>query len=255
MAGLLYKDFVSVKGKKFCLGYLIYLFVISVLRIVFAGYREIDEFIVTTESGQTVSILDAFFLYASAILLIMGACYINLFVKKIVEDDQKNKVMNYMKSMPFEKTTYVASKYVFILICAYVSFTMYTICSIICKAFSRIGVMQDFQDAINTMALPLIMLALFSAAVELPLFLRLGYEKAILVKTALWLVLALVAIGYMMFGNLTIFDKLNLQVISDFIKTHKDTVIIVQVVVSVLPLALYYLSYRISCHIMAKEVE
>ena len=170
MAGLLYKDFVSVKGKKLCLGYLIYLFVISVLRIVFAGYHEVDEFIVTTERGQTVNLLDAFFLCASAILLIMGACYINLFVQKIVEDDQKNKVMNYMKSMPFEKTTYVASKYVFILICAYVSFTMYTICSIICKAFAKAGVMQDFQDAINTMVLPLIMLALFSAAVELPLF-------------------------------------------------------------------------------------
>ena len=225
MAGLLYKDFVSVKGKKLCLGYLIYLFVISVLRIVFAGYHEVDEFIVTTERGQTVNLLDAFFLCASAILLIMGACYINLFVQKIVEDDQKNKVMNYMKSM------------------------------IICKAFAKAGVMQDFQDAINTMVLPLIMLALFSAAVELPLFLRLGYEKAMLVKIALWLVLALVAIGYMMFGNLTIFDRIDLQVIADFIKAHKDAVIIVQVVASVLPLALYYLSYRISCYIMAKEVD
>jgi len=249
MAGLLYKDFVSVKGKKFCLGYLIYLFVFSVLRIVFAGYRDIDEFIVTTESGQTINILDSFFLYASAILLIMGACYINLFVQKI----EKNKVMNYIKSMPFEKTTYVASKYVFILICAYVSYTMYIICSVICKAFAKAGVMQDSQDVINMMALPLIMLALFSAAVELPLFLRLGYEKAMLVKIALGLVLALVAIGYIMFGDLTIFDRIDLQVIVDFIKAHKDAVIIVQAVASVLPLALYYLSYRISCYIMAKE--
>ena len=202
-----------------------------------------------------MNVLDTFFLYASAILLIMGTCYINLFVQKIVEDDQKNKVMNYIKSMPFEKTTYVASKYVFILICAYVSYTMYTICSVICKAFAKAGVMQDFQDASNAMAMPLIMLALFSAAVELPLFLRLGYEKAMLVKIALGLVLALGAIGYIMFGNLTIFDKLNLQVIADFIKAHKDAVIIVQAVASVLPLALYYLSYRISCHIMAKEVD
>lgn len=255
MAGLLYKDFVSVKGKKICLGCLTYLFLFTVLRIVFAGTREIDEFILTTKNGQTVNILDTFFQYALGVFLIMCVCYINLFVQRIVEDDQKNKVMNYMKSMPFEKNTYVASKYVFILICAYVSFAMYAFCGTICTAFMREGVMQDYQSVYDMIALPLIMLALFSAAVELPLFLRLGYEKAMLVKIAVWLVLALMAIGYMMFGDITIFDRIDPQVILEFMKAHQDAFMILQVVADVLPLALYYVSYCISSRMMAKEVE
>lgn len=254
MVGLLYKDFVSMKGKKLCCSLFAFLVILTALRVAFPGYRELSDFMLTNEHGEAVNLIDAFFCMVPMFYLIMVLGFINSMVSKIVEDDQKNKIMNYVGSMPFGKHTYIAAKYVFIVILAYVAFSFYSIISIICKAFCGAGPFQDLVEASDLFALLFVMLVIFSASIELPLFLCLGYGKAMIIKVFFWLLLGFLVIGYLFFGNLSVITDFDYSVVLDFVREHTEILMIGQVLSVVVVAVIYYLSYRITCFFKAKEV-
>lgn len=254
MAGLLYKDFVSVKGKKLCLLIFLFTVIYMALRMAFPGSALTGGFMIYTAQGEEVHLMDAFFIFVPPLFLCFACFMINSFVAGIVEDDQKNKIMNYLNSMPVHKNTYVASKYIFPVIAAYVFYSVYTILSITCKAFCMEGPFFDFINAFDMISIIWIMIALLTAAIEFPLFICLGKEKALMIKVALILVIAMGIIGYLMFGDLQVIRNFNYEVFIRFIEKHQDEMMISQAVSPVVIGILYYISYRITCHFAKKGV-
>ncbi len=255
MGGLLYKDLVSVSGKKL-MGIITFLtLAYSAFRIAFPGYVPNEFFMATNELGQEVNILDTFFIIGQGLLVVGMIGLMNGWVSKIVGSDQKNKIKNYVYAMPVEKNAYIASKYVFIGISAYIFFSVAMIWNIICNAFCGEGYLLDVSTLFGAFLVPLIGLVLLSAAIELPMFILMGRDKAMLVKIAIVMMIAFIVIGFLFFGDLKWFgEKFNIGVFVQWCDTHAFAISIMQVVSPVVILALYYMSYRITCHFGKKEV-
>ncbi len=253
MAGLLYKDFVSIKGKKICIGMLIFLVLFTILRILFPGTKQIDDLMIRDAEGQLVNSLDILFTEVLGFLMISAGTFLNQYIVKLAENDQKNTSMNYIKSLPLKKNTYVASRYIFLLIMEYVILSYYLIISIICRAFTLPGKCMDSIDLFDMIALPAIMFMLFVAAIYLPMYLCLGYGKSNLIIRAVLILLGMGVIGFLYFGDLTILLKIDFEVIVEFMKKHRDGIAIFSIISDFFVLAMYYLSYRIACHYLAKS--
>lgn len=255
MGGLLYKDFVSVRGRKLIGIIALLTLVYSAFRIAFPGYVPNEFFMVTNEPGQEVNLLDTFFITGQGLFVVGMIGLMNGWVSKIVGSDQKNKIKNYVYSMPVEKNTYIASKYVFIGISAYIFFSVAAIWNIIGNAFCKEGYLLDVSTLFGAFLVPVISLVLLSAAIELPMFILMGRDKAMLVKIAIVMTIALIVIGFLFFGDLKWFgEKFNIGVLVQWCNTHTFAISIIQAVSPVVILALYYMSYRITCHFDRKEV-
>lgn len=255
MGGLLYKDFVSVNriGKvKVTWLYTILTLVFIVLRIAFPGTSNDVDFLVTNEAGdQTINIMDSFFLMVYGVMLISSLSFVG--VSKIMGNDEKNKIKGYLATMPLGKNSYVASKYIFIGVSAYVALSLDYIWGISYAAFCREGWFQDIAGMVNSFITSLICLAILLAAIEFPLYFSVGKEKAMRVMVVFWTAIALVIIGFLLFGDLTIVENLDIAVLMDFMKKHQTGFILFQAMEPAIILALYYLSYRLSCYLYHKK--
>lgn len=256
MGGLLYKDFVSVNRiGKFKMTWIIAIYTILfiVLRIIFSGTQDSPDFIVLNENGENVNILDVFFLMFYFCVIIVSMSMIS--VSKIMQYDEKNKIRGYINTLPVGKNTYVASKYIFIGISAYVMMSLDYICGISCAAFCMEGRIQDIADIFTSLICPIMCTVIFLASITFPLYISKGKEIAMRVMVVFWTIIALVVIGYLMFGDLSIVEKLDINIFVDFINNHMSGFIIFQSMVPVIVLILYYLSYRLSCYLYSKNRE
>lgn len=255
MGGLLYKDFVSVKGKKLVWTMLILTVLYSGLRFAFPGTVDNAYFMVKNESNQTINILDTFFVMGLGIFLIAVLGLMNGWTAKLVEGERKNRIKGYLCSLPIEKNTYIASKYIFIAIAAYILMSLAFIWDVVGNAFCAEGPCSDMLALINSFIPTVIALALFSAAIELPMFLLMGKGKAMLVKTTIIMVIAFVCIGFLLFGNLNwLNENLNIAVFMEWCEAHTLLVSLIQTVAPVAILIFYYLSYRLTCRFENKGV-
>ena len=255
MAGLLYKDFVSVSGKKIVtiLTCLTILFI--ALRMAFPGTADHAIFLVENEEGEIVNILDTFFVVGFGFLLIAICSILNGWVGKIVEGDDRNKIRGYLRSLPLEKNAYIASKYIFIGIGAYVFLSIAFSWNVAANAFCREGILSEVLSMLNALIPSVLYVVLLSAAIELPLFLTVGKGRAMLIKTAIWLVIAFLAIGFLFFGDLVWIEQhLNISVFLKWYQNHLFAVSLLNILFPVITLLLYYLSYRISCHFADREL-
>lgn len=255
MGGLLYKDFISVSGKKLLVilsaGTVLYI----VLRMLFPGTVVNPAFMVENEAGESINLLDSFFVMAFGILVVGLIGLLNGWVAKIVEGDTKNKIKGYLCAMPLGKNAYIASKYLFIGIAAYVFMSLMFIWEIACNAFC--GTMfQEIITAIGPFIPSLICLALLSASIELPMFIVMGKQNAMLVKTAVILLIAFICIGFLMFGDLNWFyEHFNIVLFVQWVQTHTVAVAVIQVLSPVMTMLIYVLSYRITCCLKNKEAD
>ena len=191
----------------------------------------------------------AHFFYVFFIIFTMSF----LVVSKIMNNDEKKKIKNYFDSMPIGKNTYVASKYIFIGISAYVSMAVDYIIGVTCAAFSREGFIQDLTATINSFLLNYIFIMLLLAAIELPLYIAVGKEITMRVMVVFWTVIAVIVIAFLMFGDLTIVSNWNIKSFLDFIDNHKSGVLIFQAFQPIIILGMYFLSYLISCHLYHRK--
>ena len=255
MGGLLYKDFVSVNriGKiKVTWFFTILTLVFIVLRIAFPGTSNDVDFLVTNEAGdQTINIMDSFFLMVYGVMLISSLSFVG--VSKIMGNDEKNKIKGYLATMPLGKNSYVASKYIFIGLSAYIAMSLDFVWGISYAAFCREGWFQDIAGMVNSFITPLICLAILLAAIEFPLYFSVGKEKAMRVMVVFWTAIALVIIGFLLFGDLTIVENLDIAVLMDFMEKHQTGFILFQAMEPAIVLALYALSYRLSCYLYHKK--
>ncbi len=255
MGGLLYKDFLSISGKKLMVIITLLTLIYSMLRIAFPGYIPNEPFMAVDGQGQEVNIIDMFFITGQGLFVVAMIGLMNGWVSKIVESDRKNKIKNYVYAMPLEKNTYIASKYVFIGVSAYIFFSVAMVWNIICNAFCKEGSLLAVSTLLNIFLAPCICLILLSAAIELPMFILMGRDKAMLVKIAILMMIAFVVIGFLFFGDLKRIEEiLNINTFVAWCSTHTFEVRFIQVAVPVVILALYYMSYCITCHFDRKEM-
>ncbi len=256
MGGLLYKDFISVKGKKLVWTMLSLTLIYSGLRFAFPGTVENTFFMAVNESGQMINMADSFFVIGLWIFLIAVLGLMNGWTAKIVEGERKNKIKGYLCSLPIEKNTYIASKYIFIAVAAYLFMSLAFVWDIVGNAFCAEGPFSDMLSMISSFIPTVTALALFSAALELPMFLLMGKEKAMLIKTAIILAIAFVCIGFLFFGDLNwLNENFNPAVFMEWCEAHVLLVLLIQITTPVVILILYYLSYRLTCRLETKAAD
>lgn len=257
MGGLLYKDFVSVNRiNKVKLTWILAALTILYigLRIAFPGTADMEMFLAETEEGEIVNIIDTFFFIALGLFIVGTLGLMNGWVAKLVETDDKNKIKGYISALPLEKNAYIASKYIFIAVSTYVFMSIYYIWSISCLAFCREGIMADNVQLLGGLVPEFAGLTLIIAAIELPLFILFGKEKAMFIKVAFIMLIAFAFIGFMLFGDLVWFEEhIDIIALAKWYKTHMVEMAIVVSLSPAFVLAIYYGSYRITCHFANKE--
>lgn len=253
MAGLLYKDFVSVKGKKVVIIFGILTVLFLILRMVFPGNAlDIEQgFMIENASGELTYMTEGEARDSLMVLipLILIAACITLPTKwtmDICKNDEMTKTMQFVKSLPLEKNTYIASKYIFIGIAVYVLYSMECVWVIIYNGMagdnSGMQLMMAVAQFLNVFAGMSIVLA----AIELPFFITVGVKKGELIKITLLEILSLLVIAYMFFGNLNVLENFDIMNFVIWCQENMVVIDLISIVTTPLVLLLYYISYRVT---------
>ena len=246
MGGLLYKDFIAIKGKRFAITLLILTGIFIMFRFLFADTAAFPSLQMERDDGDVLSLIDLIFWQSETMLLWLGILFTLTFSTKILQCDDKSKTGHYLSALPFSKKTYVASKYIFCGILLYVIFSLYEIWHIVATAFMKEGIMHDFSDISSALALPALGLVILILSIELPLFLLLGRQVAGVIKDGVMLCLGLGVLAYFLFGDLNVFSRFDFGIIKTWVETHEFEVFLYSLLTPPIALGLYYVSYRIS---------
>lgn len=237
MAGLLYKDFAAVKGKWYVWSILSIMLLMLLGRIIFPA-EEIDI------AFWALSL----FLIALLIFLILGKLETGA-----VSVDEGRKQKHYFLSLPVSQKQYVASKYIFILLAFFAALSVGMLLENMCLIGCEDEMVQNLVPVLQSILPVLFCVMLMIPAVELPFFIGFGVKRGNQIKIGLLFVVFFLAIIFLMFGDLTIFDRIDLIYILSYLNEHNSVVLCLNVFIPYGALLLYYLSYRISCLLFARR--
>lgn len=263
MAGLLYKDFIGINGKRIVWILIGVTLLFIILRFVFPG--NVDTVMawgmVENEAGELVEMTvgdfrDSFLVMIPMLLIACGIALPSTWTIAICRNDEKNKTRQFARTLPLDKNAYIASKYIFIGIAIYVLFSLETAWIMIFNSVAGDNNSSELIAAISQLLIAFSGLSLLLASIELPFFLTLGVKKGSLLKTAIIEGLAFLAIAYLFFGNLKVFENFDIIVFSDWCKDHLVVVVLISIISPIVDIFLYWISYRITCKInQNREVE
>ncbi len=246
MTGLLYKDFIAIKGKVYVIASFLFLLFISTLRIValFVDEKDAEAFDVIA-----VPLLLKYLVVAFCVLI--G----NVGTAMLKADDGKKQKQYYL-SLPVEKKGYVAEKYVFLLLAYYFVISVAVLGITVCKAgmVSASGIkLASALDSFNSMLPMLVSLLLVVSSIELPFFIGFGTKKGYAVKIGLLMVLFFAVMVYLLFGDLNVFSGISFISVMEYMKKHPTLIAGLQIVMPLVSGILYFISYRISCILFARK--
>lgn len=255
MCGLLYKDFAAIKGKRLVLILTIATVLFILLRMLFPGTEINPVFMATGENGEPVNMVDIFFCFGEVGILLFGICQINSFGSRILEFDDKNRIRGYLSALPVCKKTYVASKYIFLGICTYVVFSLYMMWHVVSIAFMQVGQIFTVSSLISELSGAFLCLILIIEAVELPMLLLMGKEKAMIVRISFWMLLAMIVIGFLLFGNLNPLGNWGIEIWTDWRMKHVFELFLLNMLSPLIALGIYSLSYCLSVRLYERKEE
>lgn len=263
MAGLLYKDFIGIRGRRILLVFAGCTLLFLILRFLFPGnVTTASSFgMVENEAGELVEVAageirDSMLVQLPLLFIVSGFVLSSTWTAAICRHDEKNKTRQYTAALPLEKNAYIASKYLFIGIAVYLLFSLDTIWIMIFNS-----VAGDTNGARILMVLSQFLMAFYGlilvlAAIELPFFITFGVKKGMLVKTAIIEGAAFLGMAYLFFGNLEIFKNFDISIFVSWCEEHLVIVTLISILSPVAELFLFRLSYRITCRInQNREVE
>ncbi len=253
MGGLLYKDFVAIKGKRLVITLLVLTGLFIILRFVFADAGASSDLRVINDDGDVISFIDVLSWLCEGMLLWLSACFTLMFSSMIMQCDEKNTTGHYLSALPVSPKTYVASKYVFCGILMYVFFSVYEIWHIVSMAFMKEGVVSDNLQLFAAFSLPLLGSVMLILTIELPLFLLLGRNVAGVIKDGVMLCIGLCIVAYFLFGDLDVFSRFDIGIIKTWVDTHEFEVFLFSLLTPPVTLGLYYISYRISAALYKEQ--
>ncbi len=257
MGGLLYKDFVAMKGKRICIVLLSAITLLCILRVIFPGsMAEGLDLVLENDQGTKINGLDIMF--ATIYLCIVGTmvCFVDEWCTRLSEADASCvRIKNFVYSLPVSANSYVASKYVFIVISTYVLISLLSLAGIVLAAFAETGYALDIIRMCEMLVLPVTSLLIFMASIELPMYILLGKEKGNLVKIALVLLIAFVLIGLMLFADISWFlERKDFFVrFYNWYMKHQTEMTLVSLLSPTINLILLYISYRITVFFKSRQ--
>lgn len=231
MAGLLYKDFIAAKGKW-------YVFAMAAAFLILLSLR----LMLPDEKGDVIVNL-----LASFIVTILFALVIFNLETSIVAADEGRKRRCYCLSLPVSKRQYVASKYVFILISFYIAISFSEMLGFLCVIQCNNEEMLNYSTMLQQIVPLMACILLLVPALELPFLICLGTGRGYLMKLGIIFGVAFLVLTYMLFGDLSILDRISMETIFGYIKGHPQIYMIAQLVIIFGILGIYYISYRITC--------
>ena len=238
MAGLLYKDFVAVKGK-------IYVFVSVLVLLLALGVR------IVVPAGEIIdALLFGTYFY---LMIILYMVLIYKLQDSMVAIDEGKRQKHYFLSLPVSKRQYVASKYVFLLIAFYFVLSLGLIFGMICQMKWQTEASEQMMNMWTSVLPILACMMLMIPAIELPFFIGCGTKRGRQVKIGFYIGLFFLSIVWLLFGNLHLFDQIGLVDILAYLNEHREFLLAGYVILPYVSLGLYYLSYRISCVLFEKR--
>ena len=238
MAGLLYKDFVGIKGR-----YQVIVF--SVLTLLFLVFR----LLLPGNAGEWGEFLDYSGVTFVLMIVVISMMFISRFTTSIIANDELHNAMQFTKSLPLEKNSYIASKYIFIGILTYVFYSLSCVWAVIYISVCYKEAMSDWMRAVMSILLPLYGMMLILAAIELPFFITFGLKRAGIVKNAIMELLLFFVVGFVLFGDLDVLNNIDLGLFVHWVETHTLMLLVLNVTQPLTVLFFYYLSYRLTCRI------
>lgn len=241
MGGLLYKDYVTTCRKnQLVLLWTIATVAFAALEMLLPRPKDVDDI----------------YMVFHMMLVMIYCCFpvmfifsINSFVTSITDGDDRTKMKAYLKSLPITRGTYIASKYIFIAIATYVLLSIGLIWSIFASAYPLEGMLSTEMCTIGqALLLPAACVCILAAAIELPFFILFGKEKAFAVKISILVLLFFVAVGILLFADLSCFEGIVIfEEILRWMGTHTFEITLFDILSPVIALGLYFLSYKITC--------
>ena len=257
MGGLMYKDFVAIKGKRICIILLSAIAILCILRMIFPGsLAEGLEMISENDQGIRINTLDLMFVMPYICIIFSIVCFIDMWCARLSEADEScSRIKNYVYSLPVSANSYVASKYVFITIATYVLISLLSITGIVLAAFAEEGYVLDILRMFEVMVLPVTSLLILVASIELPLYILLGRERGNLVKVAISLLLVFVLIGFMLFADMSWLSEREefFNKFFNWFMKYKTEVTMVSYLTPIADLIILFISYRITVFFKARQ--
>lgn len=257
MGGLLYKDFILIDriGRlrmTWILGMITVLFVI--LRVLFPGTGKMAEQYLAYSEDGVINLIDLCFFIAMAIFQGLFIGFFEMLVDKISDEDGNHIRSMYTNSLPIKKSTFVASKYIILLIVAYVMLSISVVLGVSGVAFCKEGLIRNSMNMINSLVVSITSTLIFLSAIELPLYFLLGKEKARWVKAGVLIVLIWALCGYFMFGNLEwLNDGFYINTLMLWLKKYETEFMILQNLSIPMIGLFYYGSYRFTSYMYEKK--
>ncbi len=287
MAGLLYKDFVGIRGRWIVFILMGCTFAFWILRFLFPGNVDSDvhgiagvnaDTVISTdrtesaaavtsfgmvedEAGELVELTvgelrDSLLIMLPLLFIVAGLSLIPTWTAAICRHDETNRTRQYIAALPLAKNAYITSKYLFIGIAVYLLFSLDSIWIIIFNSMAGNNNSTECLKILSQFLMSFCGLILVLVAIELPFFITFGVKKGMLVKTALIEGAAFLGMAYLLFGNLEIFTNFDINVFMNWCEEHLMIAMLISILSPIAELFLFWLSYRITCRInQDREVE
>lgn len=263
MAGLLYKDFVGIKGRRMVWILAGCTLFFLILRFVFPGNvtTVMTGAMAENEAGELVKITvgdmrDMFLVMLPLLFIVAGFTLPATWTAAICRHDEKNKTRQYTRTLPLDKNAYIASKYLFIGIAVYVLFSLDTIWVIIFNSVAGDNTSTECLFILSQFLMAFCGLSLVLASIELPFYITFGVKKGTLLKTALLEIAAFLVMAYLLFGNLKVFENHNIYTFIDWCNNNLVLVTLISILSPAAELLIFWLSYQLTCRMNKnREVE
>lgn len=237
MLGLLYKDYTAVKGRYFLMAFLGQFVLISGIRFLI-----VDE--------VTDSIL---MLVVPVILCCFAGSIPFTFETSLMKADQGRKQKQYFLSLPVSRRQYVKSKYIFLAIAFYIVQAVGSFEFIVCQVNMESEKMAANITSSQLLVLVFISVCLIVCAFELPFLIGMGVRKGRAAKEVLFFAFFFLVVTYIMFGDLSIFDTAGLVELVEYLTSHPEISVAVQVIMPVAGILSFCVSYRVSACIFERK--
>lgn len=246
MSGLLYKDFVATKAKAA-------VEIAAILTLLFMA-------LVFWPGDNEVKLLVAVLVPMYGLLLPFLVLFV--VVSSIMGTDDFRK-KTFLLSLPVEKKTYIGAKYIAVLVAYYAVLSIIVFWSYLAEiAFESTitGGVAIVEGSFSPMSFAglvpyLVQICLGVSAIEIPFFVKFGAKGGRAVKQNLMIILFFAMLVFLLFGDLTILDKLDLGALVEWFEKHSDLMLVINVFLTIIVLGLFFISYKISVFLMERKEE
>lgn len=238
MLGLLYKDYIAVRGKLF----LILLFgqfaVFTLLRFVVTDNKEFDG----------ISLVFMLVVYSGLVCMISWQ-----YAMSLIKADEGKKQKLYFLSLPIDKKQYVFSKYLFLGIAFYVLQSVFVIQLQVASLHLVAEDAEKLLSGVQEVLPAFFSLCMLICALDLMFYFGLGVDKAKNLLNGLLFLILFIVIAYFLFGDLSLIENFNIIRIMAYFQKHIEVMYAVQIFFPVVAMLAYYISYRISVKLFERR--